>query len=460
MMPHQPHAASYRDPSGFLFTENNTLYRQVNLSYREAYEQLMQSGLYDQLAGDGRLIPHTERADLAGATTTWKILQPEVVPFISYPYEWCFEMWKDGALLTLELALEAMEKGMLLKDASAYNVQLHKGRMTLIDTLSFEPYNERLPWVAYRQFCEHFLAPLALMHFRKTPLQPLFLAYPDGLPLQLAHRLLPRRSRLHLNTLLHIHLHATLSGRSPQKSRQEPPSFSKTKLRNLLVNLRNTINGFRLDAPSGVWSGYYEEAGEREDYLAPKLALVKDWIGRLPVRTALDAGANEGRFSMLLSEAGIYTVSTDMDHYSINRLYQTVRAKGIQNLHPLVMDLGHPSPAIGLNNRERDSFQQRAGFDLVLALALIHHLCIGRNIPFSLLAQNFRSLGRMLILEFVPLDDEKVVAMLHQKPDIYQWYTEANFRQAFEQHYRVVDRQPVGSSSRILYLLAPHEHTA
>lgn len=202
-------AGSFRDPSGFVFVRNHVLFRQVNQQYRVHYDHLMDSGLYQRLLGDGLLVPHTE-ADgaLAVSDDAYKVIQPEAIPFISYPYEWCFSQYKDAALTTLAIQKRALEFGMSLKDASAYNIQLLRGKPVLIDTLSFELYPEGQPWVAYRQFCQHFLAPLALMSYRDMRLGQLMSTYIDGIPIDLASTLLPFRSRFRLALLLHIHLHA------------------------------------------------------------------------------------------------------------------------------------------------------------------------------------------------------------------------------------------------------------
>ena len=182
-------------------------------------------------------------------------------------------MFKDAALLTIELAEEAMQAGMMLKDASSYNVQWHEGRMVFIDTLSFEKYDESKPWIAYRQFCEHFFAPLCLMHYLKEPLQNLLIAYPDGIPLHLAKKMLPFKSKMNLNVFLHVHLHGSISEKPGQKNNTSKP-FSAQKLKNLLRSLKESIQSFSQDKRSGVWSGYYEEATQREDYVSPKKQII------------------------------------------------------------------------------------------------------------------------------------------------------------------------------------------
>src|ERR1043165_3607678 len=191
-----PHPASFRDPSGFVFRQDDTWYRYMARSYAPHYDRLMASGLYEQLTKDGLMIPHTEALPFPEYKEAYKILQPEQLPFWSYPYEWSFHQLKDAALTTLSLAKKGLEKGLILKDANAYNIQFHQGRPALIDSLSFEIYEEGKPWQAFRQFCDHFLYPL-LLQSRTADWNPaLLMAFPDGLPATLTARLMPRSSRL------------------------------------------------------------------------------------------------------------------------------------------------------------------------------------------------------------------------------------------------------------------------
>ena len=188
---------SFRDPAAFVFTRDGVLYRQVNLAGRAVYDALMASGLYEELTASRDLVRHAEvDPALAADDRAYRVLQPERVPLISYPYEWCFSQLKDAALLTLRLQRAAMKRGMSLKDATAYNVQFDAGRPVWIDTLSFEPLRVGAPWVAYRQFCEFYVAPLALMRHTDVRLHQLLRTFLDGVPVDLASRLLPGHTRL------------------------------------------------------------------------------------------------------------------------------------------------------------------------------------------------------------------------------------------------------------------------
>jgi len=456
-MPVTQHPSSYRDPSGFIFLHNGQHYRQVNNFFKNDFDLFINSGCYDSLVKDGSLIPHKEiNENLTGSPDHYKTLLPESVQFISYPYEWSFDMLKDAALLTLQLVKESVKFGLILKDATPYNIQWHNGKLVFIDTLSFAKYNEQEPWIAYRQFCECFLSPLLLMHYSKNQLHQLQLAYPEGIPLAVTKSLLPYKSKFAFHVYLHIHLHAGISASNKDAS-NKTPQFSKQKLLNLISSLETAVSKLKLPDQKTTWSDYYDEASQREDYLQPKKGIIQEWVSKLQhLNTAIDLGANDGEFSKMLSQKNIYTLATDFDPLCINNLYKEISKNKIANIQPLIIDLSNPSPAIGVNNTERMSFIDRTKVDLAMALAVVHHLAIGKNIPFEKIAELFSAITNHLIIEFVPKEDEKVQLMLRNKKDIYHNYTEEQFLVAFEKRFTLEEKLPVGNSGRSLYLMKKH----
>ena len=448
------HSSSYRDPSGFIFEKNGVLYRQVNKIFKEHFDFFSSSGCYDKLVKKGVLIQHEViNENLTGDEQCYTTLKPEKIPFISYPYEWSFDMLKDAALLTLNLLKESLASGMILKDATPYNIQWLNGKLVFIDSLSFEKYDETMPWIAYRQFCECFLSPLLLTHHSRQPLQELLLAYSDGIPLQVTKSLLPWQTKFSIHTYLHIHLHAKYSLKTPSQPAKKA-AFSKQKMLNLVSSLEGLINKLKLPENKSTWSDYYDEASQRADYLENKHQIIQQWLEKTkPLSTTVDFGANTGEFSKLTASNNIQTIATDFDPYCINALYREIKKTGEKNILPLIIDLSKPSPAIGVNNEERDSFINRTRVDLVLALALIHHLAIGKNIPFDKIASLFHQSGHNLIIEFVPKADEKVQLMLKTKKDIYASYTEENFELVFKKYFTIQNKQPVNNTGRILYLM-------
>lgn len=450
------HPASYRDPSGFIFTHESVLYRQVNKFYQENFEFFINSGCYQKLVDKGLLIKHEQLPDniLAGEDR-YTTLRPDKLNLVTYAYEWSFDMLKDAALLTLRILKEALTFGLVLKDATPYNIQWHKGKLVFIDTLSFEKYEEK-PWIAYRQFCECFLAPLLVMYYSKRPLQQLMLAWPDGIPLDIAAAMLPGKSRFSIHTYLHIHLHAKVSAKQKTvtEENRHTEKFTKAKLDRLINSLEILINKLQIPDLESTWSHYYQEASQRDGYLEAKKEIINSWLTQLPrVKSVADLGANEGEFSKLAATHNINTIAADFDAYCINNLYRHVKENGLTNIQPLILDLSQPSPANGLNYAERSSFSERLKVDMVFALAVIHHLAIGKNIPLEKTAAFFAAIAPYLLIEFVPKQDPKTQVLLQHKKDIYPHYTEAGFLAAFETLYTVEQKTIVPHSDRILFLL-------
>jgi ribosomal protein L11 methylase PrmA len=450
-------SASFRDPSGFLFRRDGTLYRQVNQAYQADYDRLMQSGLYERLVKAKKLIPHQEDGTApALPELAYRVIRPEKVAFISYPYEWSFSQLKDAALLTLSIQKTALEYGLSLKDASAYNIQFQLGRPVLIDSLSFELYQEGKPWVAYRQFCQHFLAPLALMSKVDVRLSQLLRVYIDGIPLDLASRLLPRRTRLNFGLLAHIHLHASAqkkySGAADQ-AKEQVSRISKTGLVSLIESLEKTVKSLTWTPKGTEWGEYYDSTNYTREAFDDKLHIVKEFLQKVAPQQVWDLGANTGVFSRLASDAGILTISADIDPAAVEKNYLDMRQKKEKNLVPLLLDLTNPSPAIGWANEERDSFSGRGPADAVMALALVHHLAISNNVPLIDVAQYFSRLGRWLIVEFIPKEDSQVKRLLATRVDIFPMYHQAGFEEAFGTCFTILESRAVAGSKRILYLM-------
>ncbi len=376
--------------------------------------------------------------------------------FISYPYEWSFGQLKDAALATLSIQKRALQYGMSLKDASAYNIQFQNGKAALIDTLSFEKYPEGEPWVAYRQFCQHFLAPLALMAWRDVRLGLLLREYIDGIPLDLASKLLPRRTRLDPGLLAHIHLHAGAQKRyadSDVAERRHGRTMSKAALLALVESLRNTVKKLEWKAAGTEWGEYYDATNYSEAAFEHKKQLVSVWAEKACPRLVWDLGANTGVFSRLCSSTDSYVVAWDIDPAAVERNWRQVRKEKQASLLPLLLDLANPSPAIGWDNGERDSFAQRGPADLILALALIHHLAISNNLPLGRIAQAMAGWGEFLIIEFVPRSDSQVQKLLRNRKDIFEGYTRENFEAEFEKFFEILECQPLKESERWMYLM-------
>jgi hypothetical protein len=451
-----PIGASFRDPSGFTYAAGGVVYRQVNPRYQPHYDRLMQSGLYDALARQPLMVTHAEVEPAPGA---YRTLRPQQIPYISYPYEWCFSQIKDAALLTLDIQRLALAHGMTLKDASAYNVQFIGCRPIFIDTLSFETYEDGRPWVAYRQFCQHFLAPLALMAHADVRLRHLLRSYLDGVPLDLAAGLLPARTRLRPGLLAHLHVHARSQKRHEADARRPPagrtPALPKSRFTALLDHLRATVQRLTLPRVSTEWGRYYEDTNYSAEAMAGKEAMVRRMLDEvaLPGRPVHDFGANTGRFSRIAAAAGRYVVSHDIDEVAVDRNYLDGRTAGDASVLPLLLDLTNPSPAIGWALDERMSLPDRAAGGTALALALVHHLAISNNVPLPRLAAFFARIAGALVIEFVPKEDSQVQRLLATREDIFPDYTIDAFERSFSDLFEIAGREGVSGSARTLFAM-------
>lgn len=449
--------SSFRDPDGYLFFLGNTLFRAVNESYRKHYEYLLNSGLYYKLVERRMLVCH-EEVDAQGNTSAWRVIRPEEVDFISYPYEWCFNQLKDAALLTLDIQLTAIEHGMSLKDASAYNIQFHRGRPIMIDTLSFEKYEEGKPWVAYRQFCQHFLAPLALMAKRDVELNKLLIAYIDGIPLALAKKLLPLSSWFNMGLLMHLHLHAASQKKYAYNTAlngkgSKVRHVSKMGMIGIVQSLRKIVSRLKWQPGNTEWGNYYNITNYSKDAFSAKQKLVSDFLKMSKPIQVWDLGANTGVFSRIAADLNIPTISFDADPSAVEINYRTVKEKDEYLILPLLLDLTNPSPSLGWNGNERYSLIQRGPTDCILALALIHHLAISNNLPFHKIAEFFYGLCNKLIIEFVPKEDSQVQKLLSSRRDIFNKYDQAHFERVFSEYFIIRSAEPIVDSKRILYLM-------
>lgn len=447
--------SSFRDPSGYLFWKGGTIYRCVRPSYQATLALATDSGLLSHLVDRGLLLPYTIAETPAGSGCS-TIICPQQLAFISYPYEWCFEQLRDAAVATLDLHLAALDRGMILKDASAYNIQFVGGRPVLIDHLSFEQAAGHAAWPAYGQFCRHFLAPLALMAYTDVRLSRLSQLYIDGVPLDLASALLPRRTRLMPGLAMHLHLHARMSvgfAGTQQKVRSQPKSLSVSQLKAIAMSLRGTVSKLRAPAQATEWGNYYEDTNYSKLAADAKSQLIRALSERTGARVIWDVGGNNGTLSRSLSDLAAQIVTLDIDPAAVSANYAICKKDKIGNVLPLVFDCCNPTPAIGFANTERPSLLQRGKPDLVLALALIHHLAISNNLPLPDIVSFFAKLAPMLIIEFVDKADSQVQRLLLNRPDIFDSYTLDGFRKAAGEHFDIVEEHPIAETARTLFLL-------
>jgi hypothetical protein len=449
--------SSFRDPSGFVFIYEDEIYRCIMPCYQENYDFLMTSGLYDHLVAKKMLIPHKEvQIDESGLPDCYRVIKPQRVPFISYPYEWCFSQIKDAALLVLKIQLIALDHGMTLKDGSGFNVQFSDGMPIFIDTLSFEIHKVNTPWVAYKQFCQHFIAPLALIKYVDYRISPISKNHIDGIPLDLASKLLPLRSRFRLGIFVHITLHAYFSrryaGRNQKISTEK--QLSQQSIYNLIHFLMSTVNGLHLKKIKTEWETYYKDGISDMTYLDKKQSIIRDWAEEIQPDSVWDIGSNDGKFSRIFAEFSQQVISMESDFLCVEDNYNNTKTNKESKILPLWVDLANPTPGIGWNNKERKSllFREKKP-DLIVMLAIIHHLAITYNIPMRMLAAWLGANCKRLVIEFVPKTDEKVRFLLLNREDIFRDYTEIEFEKEFSRYFSTVKKVNLSDSGRVLYLM-------
>lgn len=447
--------SSFRDKSGQVFQYEGQIVRTVDVLYRQDYDLLMSSGLYRELASQGYLVEHQENGQLKKnfpSANIYKVLKPKVIPHISYPYEWCFSALKEAALLTLDIQKTAIKYGMTLKDASAYNIQFSGVAPVFIDTLSFRRLGKNQPWVAYRQFCQHFLLPLSLMAYRDLRLNFLLKNHLDGIPLDLGVKLLPLKAAFNFHLFINLHLQRFFGKMvRSEVNGKEKAAVGKAGLEGIIDSLINAVSSLKLSENKSTWSNYYEMK-EMNDYSLEKGELVNQWLALIKPEGVIDLGGNIGTYSRLAAKRAKSVVSTDFDCLSVERNYQICRKERISNILPLIIDLVNPSPGIGWRNQERLPFERRFRGDTVMALALIHHLYFSNNLPFDYLADFFALSGKYLLIEFIDRDDKQVKLLMEKRDDDHSAYTKKNFEKAFLPKFRLIKSRNLKSKNRSLYL--------
>ncbi|WP_299216502.1 class I SAM-dependent methyltransferase [uncultured Dokdonia sp.] len=448
------HEASFRDPSGHLFYDGDVLRRRIFPIYFKQYKQLSEEGFFSTLSRKRILIPHTETS----VSDTEIIITPEVIPFITYPYEWSFEQYKQAALLTLRIQKYALSKGFILKDASAYNVTLFEGSPIFIDTLSFDFYEEGTPWRAYKQFITHFLGPLGLAKYHGTDMFKMMQTHIDGIPVKLIASLLPGKSKLSSTLYTNIHLLAKMEGKHSEdyKAESKVARLSLKAQNTILDSLYDYIKKLSLQEAT-EWGDYYTKTNYDAQAFEAKKKLIKSWVAPLAAKRIIDVGGNDGTFARAL-ESDAHLIVTDIDANAVDQNFAKAQKNKEQNMLAFVCDVLQPVPNIGFNNTERSSLLNRLQAyapDVTMALALIHHITLSGNVPFEKSAVFFASFSKYLIIEFPEREDSWVTSLLVRKRefiDHFDFYNSVNFEAGFTPYFELEKKETIPGTSRILYL--------
>lgn len=449
---------SFRDPANLVFSLNGDIYRAIFAPGVQDYISAKNEGVYTRLSEAGILLSHQETSPPSLAPEgTIHCLRYETLPMISYPWEWTFSMLKDAALLHLDAMEILLPQGFWLRDGSAINVQYDGEKLRLIDTLSIGLKKKDHPWIGYKQFCSHFLAPLALAACGDIRTLALWREYVDGYPLELAARMIPFRKRYLSRLLIHLTLHARFQKKGQGDGRKgiyETPRFSEASLLGLIRSLRRTVLGLRWNEHLSLWRHYHSGQNYGDDGLLLKKEHIDRIVGALKPKIVWDLGANTGDFSAIAASHGSFVVSIDADpgctDYLYNRLKGDLQGKSIL---PLTMNLANPTPALGWNEKERYSLRARGPADLVMALALVHHLVFSHNIPLPSIAEWLSSIGNHVAIEYVSGDDPMVSRLLRARGDEHLPYSRTLFESSFDRHFSIVEKTEL-TASRSLYLFS------
>ena len=452
---------SFRDRTARVFYDRGRVCRGLTDHALRQWEALSSTSFYERSVADGTVIP-SYRLDpsavlLPQNDARWAaVLQHETIPFVSYPYEWPFGMLKDAALLQLDLLLAALEEGMTLKDASPYNVQWRGARPVFVDVASFETWRPGEPWMGYRQFCRMFLYPLLLLAYRGVPFHPWLRGSLDGIDAEACRRLMQPRDYLRAGVLLHVCLQARAQAAYKGTQRDvrtdlRTAGFNRDLIKANATRLRHLVAGLTWKTRQSGWSDYTNSAHYEPADAARKREFVRDVMSARRFDLVWDLGCNTGVFSRIAADQAAYVVALDADHLAVELLYRQLKTEGSRNIVPLVLDLTDPSPGLGWRNLERRTLSDRGRPDLVLCLALIHHLVIGGNVPLHELLDWLAGLGGDLVIEFVTREDPMVVLLLRNKEDQYFDYDLTNFEAGLASRFVVERREPLGSGTRVLY---------
>ena len=448
--------SSFRDPSGYVYTEKDSIFRKVFPCYYSQYNHLMSSGLFDELISNNMIVNHTEVKN----DDKEILLLVEKIPFISYPYEWSFDEYKDAALLTLNILKTSLKYNMILKDASAYNIQIKDGEPIFIDTLSFDFYEDNKAWGAYGQFCRHFMAPLLLMSYVDIRSNLLMSNFIDGIPLDFANNMLKNRGGLVSKMHIKWHSKSVSKHNNDASNKKAQNKITKKSLENMIDMMIRQIEKLSLKKEFTEWDNYYDNTNYDDVSQQDKVNLTEKYINEIKLKkedVVFDVGSNDGKYSKILTKNGNLVVSFDIDHNCVNRNYLINKDNKVSNILPLIIDFTNPSASIGFANLERDSFTKRGNAKCVMALAVIHHICISNNITFDMLASWLSKLGEYLIIEFVPKSDSKVQKLLSTRKDIFDKYNIEEFEKTFSNYYKIIEKNKIKNSERVLFLLKRRE---
>ena len=457
---------SFRDPESRVFYSGDGVYRALSQDGLTDFKALQETKLFERFTADGRLVATevVDHASVPGGTMVKDaagVLKHERIPFVSYPYEWPFSKLKDAALLQLDLNLAALEEGMILKDSTPYNIQFKGSKPVFVDIGSFERLREGEPWVGYRQFCMLYLYPLMLQAVKGVAPHPLLRGAIDGITPGQMRGMVSFRDRFRKGFYLNVFLHAKLEARHGDRGKEVKAEVKQAGFKKELIvanvkRMRKVVERLDWSPPEGVWVAYGERNSYTDEDAKRKDEFVREVCTSQPWGLTWDIGANNGRYSRIAAEGSDYVLAVDADQGPVELLYRTLRDEGDEKILSLTMNLADPSPGLGWRGRERKSLPDRGAPDLVLALALIHHIAIAANVPVREFVAWLADLGTSLVIEFPTREDPMVQKLLGPKrAGLHPDYERENFERELSEAFDVDRRERLESGTRLLYFARP-----
>ena len=468
MSQQQVESGSFRDRKAKVFYHKGGVYRVLSRAAMSNWNALSATRFFPRFSGSGKIV-RTEIVNSSDSPEVqpqgqWVgVLKHERIPFISYPYEWSFGMLKNAGLLQIELLLEALKEDLILKDSSAFNVQWRGSAPAFIDITSFEKLAPGEPWIGYRQFCQLFLYPLLLQAYKDVPFQLWLRGSLDGIESEDLVRLMSARDFLRPGVFTHVFLQARMQSRFGNSQRDvkrdlRKAGFSKQLIVSNLKRIHKLIQGLKWEPVRSVWADYAVTNAYSEEERERKAAFVRKVVHSRFRELTWDLGCNTGVFSRIAAENARYVVALDADQLAVERLFQALKAERIKTILPLLNNLADPSPNLGWRGLERKSLANRGKPELVLCLALIHHLVIGANIPLGEFVEWLASLGADLVIEFITKKDALVQTLLRNKEDNYSDYDQEYFEECLSKAFDLVRHERINSGRRILYYAKSKQH--
>ena len=456
-------AGSFRDRQGRVFYSGEQVFRALSTKAWKDWQRLSATRFFKEYSARGLIIPTREATDAAPQALegNWAgVLEHHKIPFVSYPYEWCFGMLQDAALLQLDLLLASLREDMVLKDASSYNIQWMGSQPVFIDTGSFEEFRQGQPWAGYRQFSQLFLFPLLLQSYKDLPFQPLLRGRVDGISAADCNAIMSLRDLFRSGVLSHVYLQSKLEKRygtagTDVRKALHTAGFKKELITANLRKLRKLVSRLQWNPSGSTWSEYASDNTYSDSDTRHKRRFVQKLAAAHPRSLVWDLGCNTGVYSRIAAANSDYVVSIDADQLAVERLYRQLKEEKNSKVLPLVNELADYSPDLGWRGSERRGLTSRDKPDLILALALIHHMVISANIPVSEFVSWLAETGGELVLEFVDKSDPMVQTLLRNKDDQYADYEKGFLEKNLKRFYRIERQEELESKSRTLYHCVP-----